>query len=119
MVTASLRAVLERGFGAGELVGDDVGHGFAEHVVCGDQLQLCVQHEHGMVRAVRWRASGCPASIALAALAAEVLVDVSADKLQQVLQAAIASHGGLQRHEHHAEAMLLRALRVALPGAGV
>jgi nitrogen fixation protein NifU and related proteins len=118
MVSPSLRAVIERGFGAGELAGDDVAAGAAEHPVCGDRIELSVQHAAGFVRAVRWRASGCPATMAIAALAAEVLSDVAVADLQAVLQRAIATHGGLKRHEHHAQAMILRALHQAIAGSG-
>ena len=114
MVTEALKGVLERGFGVGELAGEDVGSGFAEHPICGDRVQLSVQHEGGVIRAVRWRADGCPASMAIAALAAEVLVDVPSKDLAATLHEAIGSHGGLARHEHHAEAMVLRALHEAI-----
>ncbi len=116
MVTAALKVVLERGFGVGELTGEDVGSGFAEHPICGDRVQLSVQHAGGVVREVRWRADGCPASMAIAALAAEVLVDVPVTDLEDVLRQAIGSHGGLARHEHHAEAMVVRALHEAIGG---
>ena len=114
MVTSSLRAVLERGYGAGELTGDDVVSGSAEHPICGDRVQLSVQMAPGLVRAVRWRASGCPASMAIAALAAEVLLDVAVLDLDATLRQAIGKHGGLARHEHHAESMVLRALHEAI-----
>ena len=116
MVTAALKVVLERGFGVGELTGEDVGSGFAEHPICGDRVQLSVQHAGGVVREVRWRADGCPASMAIAALAAEVLVDVSVTDLEDVLHQAIGSHGGLARHEHHAEGVVVRALHEAIGG---
>lgn len=116
MVTEALKAVLERGFGVGELTGEDVGSGFAEHPICGDRVQLSVQHAGGVVHAVRWRADGCPASMAIAALAAEVLVDVPTTNMAAVLHQAIATHGGLARHEHHAEKMVVRALQEALEG---
>lgn len=114
MVTESLKSVLQRGFGVGELAGDQVSTGFAEHPICGDQVELSVQQDGGLVRAVRWRASGCPASMAVAALAAQVMVDIAIDDIDKVLSQAIRSHGGLARHERHAEAMVLRALRDAL-----
>ncbi|MFT4514281.1 MAG: hypothetical protein ACI89X_000794 [Planctomycetota bacterium] len=116
MVKEALKAVLERGFGVGELTGENVGSGFAEHPICGDRVQLSVRHEDGVVHEVRWRADGCPASMAIAALAAEVLVDVPETKFEAVLHQAIGSHGGLARHEHHAEAMVVRAMREALGG---
>ena len=116
MVTEALKAVLERGFGVGELAGEHVGNGFAEHPICGDRVQLSVQCEADVVKLVRWRADGCPASMAIAALAAEVLVDVPVAAFEDVLHQAIGSHGGLKRHEHHAEAMVVRAIREALGG---
>tara|TARA_R110002072_G_scaffold269079_11_gene428391 strand:- start:57815 stop:58192 length:378 start_codon:yes stop_codon:yes gene_type:complete len=118
MVTEALKAVLERGFGVGEHVGEGVGSGFAEHPICGDRVQLSVQHADGVIHSVRWRADGCPASMAIAALAAEVLVDVPVEDLATALHQAIGSHGGLARHEHHAEAMVIRALREAIGANG-
>jgi len=114
MVSAGLRSLLERGAGVGEF--DDAASGYAEHPVCGDRMELSVRREGDVVRAVRWRASGCPASMALAALCAEVLIDVPVAQLEQVLRAGVAARGGLQRHEQHAERMALRALREALQG---
>ena len=114
MVHDRLREVLLIGAGVGDLVGPGTAQGVAEHPVCGDRVQLSVRHEGGTIREVRWRAVGCPASMAVAALAAKVLVDVSVAKAAAVLGAAIAAHGGLAAHEHHAEAMTLRALAAAL-----
>ncbi|MGC6489546.1 MAG: iron-sulfur cluster assembly scaffold protein [Planctomycetota bacterium] len=111
MVAAGLRALLEQGAGVGEF--PDAPTGYAEHPVCGDRMELSVRREGDLVRAVRWRASGCPASMALAALCAEVLVDVRVDAVEQVLREGVAARGGLERHEQHAERMALRALREA------
>lgn len=116
MVSPQLRALLERGNGAGAFDGPDVRSGAAEHPVCGDQVELSVQLDGDVVRAVRWRASGCPASMAVAALCAEALRDMPAAECAAALQGAIAAHGGLARHERHAEAMAIRALRAALEG---
>jgi NifU-like protein involved in Fe-S cluster formation len=82
--------------------------------VCGDRVQLSVLHEQGKIRAVRWRAAGCPASMAVAALCAKVLVDVPVTSAAAVLREAIAAHGGLAPHERHAEGMALRALATAV-----
>lgn len=114
MVAEGLREVLERGVGVGELVGDDAASGFAEHAICGDQVQMSVRTAGAQLLEVRWRASGCPASMAIAALAAEVLREVPVADLDVVLRQAIAARGGLKRHEHHAEKMVLQALREAL-----
>lgn len=112
MVGDGLRQLLERGDGVGEF--EDAGSGYAEHPICGDRMELSVLREGDTVRGVRWRASGCPASMALAALCSEVLVDVPVADVERVLRDGIAARGGLKRHEQHAEKMALRALREAL-----
>ena len=114
MVSDGLRQVLLAGEGVGEFTGPDTGQGVAEHPICGDRLQLSVRKQDGTIRAVRWRAAGCPASMAVAALCAKVLVDVPATAAAAVLRSAIAAHGGLAAHERHAEGMALRALAAAV-----
>ncbi|HEX6810505.1 MAG TPA: iron-sulfur cluster assembly scaffold protein [Planctomycetota bacterium] len=114
MVSEGLRQVLLAGEGVGELAGPGTGQGVADHPVCGDRVQLSVQHEAGTIRAVRWRAAGCPASMAVAALCAKVLVDVPVAQAPSALRSAIAAHGGLAAHERHAEGMVLRALAAAV-----
>lgn len=116
MVAPGLRQLLDRGLGVGDLDGPDVVRGDAEHPVCGDHVELSARVVADVVREVRWRARGCPASMAIAALCSEVLVDVPRGDVERALRDAIAAHGGLARHEHHAESMVLRALRAALGG---
>ena len=112
MVAPGLRALLDRGDGVGEF--EAGAPGYAEHPVCGDRLELSVLRDGDVVRGVRWRASGCPASMAVAALCAEVLVDVPVAEVEVALRAGLAARGGLARHEQHAEKMAQRALREAL-----
>jgi len=112
MVAPGLRALLDRGEGVGEFDAGAVG--CAEHPVCGDRLQLSVLRDGDVVRGVRWRASGCPASMAVAALCAEVLVDVPVTQVERALRDGLAARGDLARHERHAEKMAQRALREAL-----
>ena len=114
MVADGLRELLERGDGVGAFDDPRAREGHAEHPVCGDRLQLSVLRDGDVVRGVRWRASGCPASMALAALCSEVLVDVPVADVEQALRRGLDARGGLQRHERHAEKMALRALREAL-----
>lgn len=109
-----LRELLVAGAGMGELEGPDVRVGRAEHPVCGDQVQLCVRRVGDRIVEMKWRAAGCPASMAVAALAAVALRDVPKGDAEAALRAAIASHGGLAAQERHAEAMVLRALAAAV-----
>jgi NifU-like protein involved in Fe-S cluster formation len=114
MVGVRLREVLVAGELAGECSGPDVSNGAAEHPVCGDQVQLSLRRSGDVIVEARWRAAGCPASVAVAALAARVLAGVPVAEAAAVLRAAIVAHGGLAAHEGHAEAMALRALAAAI-----
>jgi nitrogen fixation NifU-like protein len=113
MVSASLRQLSLAAEGAGELTGDGVRRGAAEHPVCGDQVELFVRTSDDRIDAVRWRASGCPAAMAVTALAAKVLVGTAAPVAAATLHAALDAHGGLAAHERHAEALVGRALAAA------
>lgn len=113
MVAAALRLLLGRNERVGECAGAGVRSGVAEHPVCGDQVQLSVRLEAGRLLDVRWRAAGCPASMAVAALAADVLVGVAIGDAASTLRTAVAAHGGLAAAERHAEALVLRALAQA------
>lgn len=115
MVGARLREVLLAGAGMGDLAGDGVRLGRAEHPVCGDTVQLAVRRDGDRIVEVKWRAAGCPASMAVAALAASTLANVPVAAAADTLRSAIAAHGGLAAHERHAEAMVLRALAAAVP----
>ncbi len=102
--------------GAGEFEGAFASRGVAEHPVCGDRVQLSVQHTGGTIHGVRWRAQACPATTAVAVLAAKVLAGVPVVDAPQRLRAAIAAHGGLGPTERHAETVVLKALAAATGG---
>jgi NifU-like protein involved in Fe-S cluster formation len=125
MVGSRLRDVMLAGEGAGTCTGPDVATGRGEHPVCGDVVELSVRlrPDTRAIDEVRWRASGCPASMAVAALAAKVLRSVPTAAAEATLRTAIAEHGGLALHERHAETIVLRALAAATgtgtaPGPG-
>jgi NifU-like protein involved in Fe-S cluster formation len=113
MVAAALREVLLRGEGAGDCTGAGARAGTAEHAVCGDEVRLHVRVQDATIAELRWRAAGCPASMAVAALAAKVLPGVAVATAPARLRDAIAAHGGLAAAERHAEALVLRALAAA------
>ena len=105
--------MLEHGRGVGDCSGPDARSGSAEHPVCGDRVQLSLRLADGVIAELRWRAAGCPASMAIAALAAQELTGVVPGAAPAALRAAIAAHGGLAAHERHAEGLVLRALAQA------
>lgn len=113
MVSPRLKRLLLLGEGSGELTGAGVQRGMAEHPVCGDLVELTVRVRDGRIDELRWRASGCPAAMAVTALAAQALVGAAVAAAAATLHAAIAEHGGLEAHERHAEALVARALAAA------
>ncbi len=113
MVGSRLRELMLAAEGAGELDGDAVRRGNAEHPVCGDRVQLSVRFEGDAIADLRWLATGCPASMAVAALAARTLVGQAESTWPDALRAAIEAYGGLTATERHAEGLVLRALAAA------
>jgi nitrogen fixation NifU-like protein len=113
MVGPRLREVMLQSPGAGRLEGQDVAVGTAEHPVCGDRIEISLRLTTGCITELRWRANGCPAAMATAALAGQALVGTPLAEAASRLGAALAAHGGLAPHERHAEALLLRALAAA------
>jgi nitrogen fixation NifU-like protein len=113
MVSARLRQLMLDAEGTGELTGEHVRRGVAEHPVCGDRVEVHVRAVAGRIEDVRWRASGCPAAMAVTALAAKVLPGTAAPDAAATLHAAIVEHGALAPHERHAEALVGRALAAA------
>jgi NifU-like protein involved in Fe-S cluster formation len=108
-----LRALLIAAPGAGRLDGADVATGTAEHPACGDRLEIDLRVRDGKVDALAWRASACPATTAVACVAATVLPGQPLASAPSLVQARLRELGGLQAHERHAESMLLRALDAA------
>ncbi|MEY4674430.1 MAG: NifU-like terminal domain [Planctomycetota bacterium] len=118
MAGEALRKLAIAAPGAGELTGPDVCCGSASHPVCGDQLEVTVRMAAGRVEAMRWRASACPATLAVAAASVDAVVGADATTLAAVVRARLASLGDLAPHERHAEQLLLRAMRSAMGAAG-
>ncbi|MCR9248455.1 MAG: iron-sulfur cluster assembly scaffold protein [bacterium] len=113
MVRGRLREVMLAAVGAGDLEGDDVCRGSSSHPVCGDHVEISLRMQGDDVIDLRWRAAGCPATMAVTALAAGALPGHAIDECPAILAKAIADHDGLARHERHAEALVLRALTAA------
>ena len=113
MVGPQLRALVAGAPGSGSLVGDDVARGTGEHPVCGDVVELDLRFDGEEICELKWRAQGCPATYAVAAVAAQALPGTQLPEASTALRARLAALGDLAAHERHAEAMLLRALQAA------
>lgn len=114
MAGEALRRLAIEAPGAGALEGPGVLSGTANHPVCGDQLEVTLRLQGGRIEAMRWRASACPATMAVAAAAVDAVPGVEPAALAGVIRARLAALGDLAPHERHAEQLLLRALRSAL-----
>lgn len=114
MVTELLRRVMTEAEGAGELSGEGVRSGRAEHPVCGDEVALDVRWSGELIEEVAWRARGCPACLAVAAAAPAAWRGVSRGNAAAELRSRLEALGGLARHERHAEKLLLEALSRAV-----
>ncbi len=118
MVTRELRELIREAPRAGALAAADgpFGTGRAEHGVCGDVVEIDVRITDGRIADLRWRAEGCPATLACTAAAGSALIGVAIDASGPALRAVLAARGGLGAHEHHAERIVLEALAAAAKG---
>ena len=117
MVSDRLRRVMLDAAGSGSLAGDDVLAGRAEHPVCGDVVAVDVRVESGQIVDLAWRASGCPATLAVAASAHRALVGEEVGGAALALRNRLKDLGGLAKHERHAERIFLEALTRAVETA--
>ena len=113
MVADALREVMLAADGAGELAGDAVTTGAAEHPICGDVLELDCRVAEGRLVDLAWRATGCPATVAVAA-AAFALRGQPIAKVEASLRSRLHALGGLHPTESHALALFLRAFDQAV-----
>jgi nitrogen fixation protein NifU and related proteins len=111
MVTKSLRDVMLAAEGAGQLTGDDVSTGSAAHPVCGDRIELDCRLVDGVIVDLAWRAAGCPATMAVAAVTPGAWIGQPEAAAEDRLRQRLHELGGLAATESHALSMLLRAWR--------
>ena len=110
MVSEALRQVMLIAAGSGQLSGADVVTGAAEHPICGDVVEFDCRVQNGVFVEVAWRAEGCPATMAVAAVAPQALVGHPVGEAARRLRSHIDDLGGLASTEGHALAMSLRAV---------
>lgn len=108
----ALRKVMIAAKGVGELTGENVLRGRAEHPICGDVLELTWKESDGVITELAWRAKGCPATLAVAAAGQTSLLAKPRVEAAEHLHKCLHALGGLASHEQHAAKMYLRALTV-------
>jgi nitrogen fixation NifU-like protein len=113
MVSEALRAAMQLADGAGDLDGGDVREATAEHPICGDVVRVQLRLDAGRVLALAWRASGCPATLAVASIARSALCGHPLAEAKDRLRVRLAALGDLKPHERHAESLVLNAVTEA------
>lgn len=124
-MSPALREAIREGDGVGRLepdaVGMPVGTGRGAHPVCGDEIEVDVRLADGRVADLAFRARGCPATLAVAAVLRRALHGSDPRLAPERLGRCLQSLGGLARHERHAERIALEAFGgavAALSGDG-
>jgi len=89
-----------------------------ENPGCGDVLQLSVRLENGFIREARFKAQGCPPTIACGSALAEWLQGRTCEEARSIeTQALEQMLGGLPPASRHAAALAVEALRKLISGA--
>lgn len=82
---------------------------------CGDMLRLCAQLENGVVSAVRFKARGCPASIAAGSALTELMMSRTRSSLATLRSEDIEDAlDGLEPASKHAAQLCIDAVKAFL-----
>lgn len=87
--------------------------------VCGDRLCLSLRIRDGRIDAARFLAYGCPPTLACGSVLAEMIEGMKVADAMKLSRKEIADAlGGLPTRKHHAAALAIETLRVALENPG-
>jgi nitrogen fixation NifU-like protein len=87
--------------------------------VCGDRLRLSLLIRDGRIEAARFLAYGCPPTLACGSALAEMLEGTTVEAaLQLTRREVVSAVGGLPPGKHHAAALAIETLRLAIQGDG-
>ncbi len=91
----------------------------AQNAVCGDVLHIQLNLRDRQIKALRWHAKACPATIALASLAFVCYQGkpIPSGPPFEALRASLATRGGLGSFQTHALHLVEEALAQALASA--
>ena len=102
-----VRIILYRG----DLVGEAIEFE-STNPVCGDVLRFQIQTENNLITSIRWKAQGCPPTLAAADILAEKLQGTSIDDARRIkLENLLIELPGLPRTSKHALQLTLVVLR--------
>jgi NifU-like protein involved in Fe-S cluster formation len=83
--------------------------------VCGDRLCLSLRLRFGRIEAARFLAYGCPPTLACGSALAEMIEGMKvADAMKLTRKDVADALGGLPTRKHHAAALAIETLRMAI-----
>jgi NifU-like protein involved in Fe-S cluster formation len=83
--------------------------------VCGDRLCLSLRLRDGRIEAARFLAYGCPPTLACGSVLAEMIEGMKVEDAMKLSRQEIADAlGGLPARKHHAAALAIETLRLAV-----
>ncbi|MCA8969184.1 MAG: iron-sulfur cluster assembly scaffold protein [Planctomycetes bacterium] len=84
-----------------------------ENPVCGDRLRFAAHVDEGVLDRLRFRATACPACVAVASCASLVFDGAAwpLTGIEAALQRAVDERGGLTRFEQHALRLVVDVLQ--------
>ena len=87
--------------------------------VCGDRLRLSLLISDGRIEVAKYLAYGCPPTLVTGSVLTELIRDKTINEASIITRAQlIESAGGLPSRKHHAAALAIEALAVALKNFG-
>ncbi len=87
--------------------------------VCGDRLRLSLRLRDGNIEAARFLAYGCPPTLVCGSALAEMVEGLSVEQARRITRRSIMEAlGGLPSRKHHAAALAIETLHLALQQYG-
>jgi nitrogen fixation protein NifU and related proteins len=83
--------------------------------VCGDRIRLSIRVKEDRIDAAQFLAYGCPPTLVCGSVLTELIKGKSIAEAMRLTRAdLVAAMGGLPSRKHHAAALAIETLRVAL-----
>ncbi|HEX2270468.1 MAG TPA: iron-sulfur cluster assembly scaffold protein [Pyrinomonadaceae bacterium] len=83
--------------------------------VCGDRIRLSLIVSEGVIQSARYLAYGCPPTLVCGSILTELISGKTVSEAREITRADLLHEiGGLPSRKHHAAALAIETLNVAL-----
>lgn len=102
------------------LMGDEAAYphdaeGLVGNPICGDQMKMFIQVEHGRIKDLKWKTYGCASAIASTSALSELAKGRTLDEALAIGPEEITAYlGGLPKHKFHCSVLGHEALADAI-----